>query len=38
MLDKQGNEVQDRKLFYIRIILVFVVVESHIFAIIGIDS
>ena len=39
MLDKQGNKVQDRKrFFHIRIILMFVVMESHIFAIIGIDA
>lgn len=37
-LDKQGNEVQDRdSSFNIGIILVFVVMESHIFTIIGID-
>lgn len=38
MLDKQGNEIQDRdSSFNIGIILVFVVMESHIFPIVGID-
>lgn len=38
MLDKQGNEVQDRdSSFNVGIILVFVVMESHIFTIVGID-
>ena len=39
MLDKQGNEVQYRdSSFNIGIILVSVIMESHIFPIIGIDS
>ena len=39
MLDKQGNEILYRdSSFNIGIILVFVVMESHIFPIIGIDS
>ena len=38
VLDKQGNKVQDREsLYHIRIILMFIVMESDIFAIIGID-
>lgn len=39
MLDEQGNEVQYRDSFFnIGIILVSVVMESHIFPIIGVDS
>ena len=39
MLDKQGNEVQYRdSSFNIGIILMSVIMESHIFPIIGIDS
>ena len=38
VLDKQGNEVQDRdSSFNIGIILVIVVMESHIFPIVGIN-
>ncbi len=39
MLDKQGNKVHGReRFFHVGIVFVFIVVEGHIFPIIGIDA
>ena len=39
VLDKQGNKVHYRnRFFYVRIIFVFIIVEGHVFPIIGINS